>query len=61
MYDFLFYDFILLMLVTWFLSQKSMFGRQFDVFFIECFKLWSSCIALVSDSETAFLRFEIVS
>ena len=26
--------------------------------FIEYFKLWSSCIAVVSDSETAFLRFE---
>ena len=46
------------MLVTWFLSQKGIFDRQFDGFFNESFKLWCSCIALVSDSETAFLRFE---
>ena len=46
------------MLVTWFLSQKNKFDRQFDGFLNESFRLWSSCIALVSDSETAFLRFE---
>ena len=27
-------------------------------FFIDSFTLWTSCILLVSDSETAFLRFE---
>ena len=46
------------MLVTWFLSQKTIFHCEFDGFFIESFKLWSSCIAPVSDSETAFLCFE---
>ena len=55
---FLFYVFLLLMLVTRFLSQKSIFGCQFAVFFLIFLKLLSSCIALVSDSKTAFLRYE---
>ena len=48
------------MLLTWFLSQKNKFDRQFDGFcllsLLNC--LLSSCIALVSDSETAFLCCE---
>ena len=46
------------MLVTLFLSQKKVFDRQFAGLFFDFFKLRSSCIALVSDSKTAFLRYE---
>ena len=46
------------MLVTWYLSQKSIIDCEFDDFFIEFFKMLSSCIALVSNSETAFFHFE---
>ena len=54
---FLFFVPHLLMMVMWFLSQKNIIGCQFDGFF-ESLKLLSSCILLVSDSETAFLHFE---
>ena len=46
------------MLVMWFLSRKICLIVSLMILFIEFFKLWSSRIALVSVSETAFLRFE---
>ena len=39
-------------------SEKYIWLSIWWFLIIESFKLWSSCIALVSDSETEFLRFE---